>query len=345
MANANVPNTVAIAMCDIPLYSGDDKSYPLDTWISSIRLAGQINQWPVDQMLNLVRARVSGTAARKLQSIPRAHNFNNLEHLISELQNLFTDRTSVDARLEELYRFGQRPTESIGQLGDRVRSIITAASGATFDEVMAVRAFCSALSNGNVKFDLRRNPPADLREAVAKAESFDREWKTCFHQPQMLHQQPMLQQQQQRFGHYQPAEPMEVDQMAKSATVECYYCQKQGHIGSSCLLLKQHMALIRRYEARLSARGRGRGRGRGNRQPARRRPFLPRSGQPQERSVREIMEMAQQIQQMEADFPLDEQDFEDAEYDEDEDVQQQQQQDENQQAEDIQPEKQQQNFQ
>ena len=304
------------AFCDIPVFSEDETTCTLKQWINSIKLAIQINEgWSMEKMMTLIRARVAHSASRKMDSIPTSRQFANADELIATLRSLFADSSSADARLEELYRFGQKPNESIGQLGDRVRNIISAVSPDNFDENMAIRAFISAIKNGNVKFDLRRNTPPTLSEAVAKADSFNKEWETCFNAPQVAVQGPLPPnpfQQQPRYQFQQP-EPMEIDQQFMQQSAKCYYCQKQGHMAANCMMMKQHLSLIRQYEARIAGRGRGRTRGRGRGGPtrggpARRGPLrfsnLPK--QLRERDVQEIKDAVAQIQNDNQDDEYDE---------------------------------------
>ena len=323
------------AFCDIPIFSGEDKSYPLKTWIASIELAMSINQWPMERMMTLIRARVSGAAARKLDAIPQERVFADGNDLVATLRGIFADTSSADARLEELYRFGQRFDESIGQLGERVRSVISAISPNAFDENLAIKAFVSALKNGNVKFDLRRNMPGTLTDAVNRANSFDKEWQTCFNTPQVA-MQPMQPNQfnQQRYQ-FQQEEPMEIDQQFLQGA-KCYYCEKQGHIASNCVLMKQHMGLLKKYEARLASRNRGRGRGRGRgTQPragtSRGRPLrygsFPRHAQLRERDVQELKDAIAQIQNFDDENETDdlnEHDYEEGEHEEQAEEEQQQ---------------------
>ena len=323
-------------LVDIKEFSAEDKNYPLANWLQNIKVAHRMNKWSIEETREYVLMRAIGKAGRKLRSLQQV---DSIESLLQAIASALKDDTAVSTAVQDAMRNGQKKNETTQALGDRVRSMVFNWMGEPFNEKLAIEFFHGMLACKQTKFNLACNKKQinTLTDAINHAEDYQANLKAMFGNEGAASRvagtsanftAPAL---QHANGANVSTEDMDISAMnrfqggSRGQAQTCYYCDKMGHIGTSCALLAKHKRLIANYEDRIrattargrgnprfgrgaNASGRGTFRGRGSGQ----RPYQRQFGRPMPR-LQEMEELISKMREMEEEGVLDDIDFVDEE--------------------------------
>ena len=308
-------HNMAARFVDLPTYTGEDKTIVFSRWLDSIRLAHKLNAFTVDETLQLIRARVDGPARSKLEKLDRGATFTSIEALIDEIRGVFQDNSNAFSKLANVWQNGQTADENPDDLGRRIKTLMRNAMGDTYDQKLAVQIFKSALANKDVSIHVGLQKPNTIDEAIDHASNFQREVESNAKKngSKIIDIDTSY-----------ASEPMEIDRIfrptqrrgngstssrAMGQSLKCYYCDKPGHIGPNCDLMKRHKGLMKKYETLMnrlkSSRQNGRG-GRGRNNEASRQPSGRRFGRG---SIREVRSVLQQLEELDLDDLMEDEDL------------------------------------
>ena len=295
------------------MFTGAENTISFSTWMESIRLSHELNGFTVDQTMRLVRARVDGTAKNKLDKIPRSATFDTIEALIDEIRGVFADDQDAFAKLNELWRNGQQKNESPEDLARRLKNLMRNALGEGYNERLGCNIFISALTERDMAIQVGLREPQTIDQARDYAITFQRTIRSYDKKEQKSKVFELG-------SSHAAGEPMEIDRIFRpgpsnaprrrddqAKPVVCYYCEKTGHVGSNCLLLKQHRSQLKRYQLAVQ-RMREKGRGRGRFQNDQRRPMRG-ARTMVNGSIKEMREAMEQLGQMEDDGLFEDEEF------------------------------------
>ena len=245
-----------------------DGSGPWKEYAHYFERLGKLNGWRDDDKMELLWIHLEGTALNYVENIPEG-SVTTYEELCGTLESRFGERNMAEIFKAELRRRARRPGESLPELGQDIRRLITNAYPRIRQEgleELAVEKFREAILDPAVRLAVFQSKPQTLDEAVraaVEAESWHisegqhqreqvraagetpRTTMRTTHEPHSTHHVPRptyhdVALEQLTAGLEQLAKTVERIQensqkrRRPEGNARCYNCQQEGHFARNC---------------------------------------------------------------------------------------------------------------